>query len=134
MKRFIATLVALVMVLSACGGDDGEASDDGGDGGTTASTLAPGDPVRGQELYAGTCMVCHGQAGEGVEGLGKPWVGSDFINSRTDAEMLAFLIEGRPSDHPDNTTGVAMMPRGGNPNLTDADLMDLIAYMRTLNP
>lgn len=131
MKRLLILLVALAMAISACGGGDGGSSDD-----TTAtdSTLAAGDPARGQELYGGTCMVCHGPEGAGVEGLGKPWVGSDFINARTDAEMLAFLIEGRPSDHPENTTGIAMMPRGGNPNLTDADLMDLIAYMRTLNP
>jgi len=133
MKRLLVLLVALVMAISACGGGDSESSDD-----TTAdntdATLAAGDAANGEALYGGTCMVCHGQAGEGVEGLGKPWVGSDFINSRTDQEMLDFLIEGRPSDHPENTTGVAMMPRGGNPNLTDGDLLDLIAYMRTLNP
>lgn len=132
MRRGLVLLIALVMALSACGGGGEDTGSD--DTGSTDSTLAAGDPARGQELYGGTCMVCHGQAGEGVEGLGKPWVGSDFINARTDAEMLAFLIEGRPSDHPENTTGIAMMPRGGNPNLTDADLMDLIAYMRTLNP
>ena len=129
MKKSLALLIALVLALSACGG--GEESSD-----TTAasgSTLAAGDPVAGEELYAGTCMVCHGQAGECVEGHGKPWVGSEFINARTDAEMLAFLIEGRPADHPDNTTGIAMMPRGGNPSLTDEDLRDLVAYMRTLN-
>jgi hypothetical protein len=27
-----------------------------------------------------------------------------------------------------------MMPRAGNPNLTDAEILDMIAYMRTLNP
>ena len=131
MRRGLVLLIALVMALSACGGGGEDGSDDTG---ATESTLAAGNSDNGVAIYAGTCMVCHGQAGEGVEGLGKPWVGSEFINARTDAEMLAFLIEGRPSDHPENTTGIAMMPRGGNPNLTDADLMDLIAYMRTLNP
>jgi disulfide bond formation protein DsbB len=130
MKRLLVLLVALAMTLAACGGGD-DAAD------TTAAgvtEVTAGDAASGENLYQGTCMACHGQAGEGVEGLGKPWVGSDFINSRTDAELLAFLIEGRPSDHPENTTGIAMMPRGGNPNLTDGDLLDLIAYMRTLNP
>lgn len=127
MRRGLVLLVALVMALSACGGSDST------DTTSAASTLPPGNTDNGVAIYASTCMVCHGQAGEGVEGLGKPWVGSDFINARTDAEMLAFLIEGRPSDHPENTTGISMMPRGGNPNLTDSDLMDLIAYMRTLN-
>lgn len=30
------------------------------------------------------------------------------------------------------TTGVVMPPLGGNPALTDADLIDVIAYVRTL--
>ena len=130
MKRLLLLFAVIALVATACGGSSDSTDTTAAD--TTQVTA--GDSTRGVEIYAGTCMVCHGQAGEGVEGLGKPWVGSDFINSRTDAEMLEFLIEGRPSDHPDNTTGVAMMPRGGNPNLTDDDLLDLIAYMRTLNP
>lgn len=130
MKRVFLLFAVLALALTACGG--GSENADTTEPDTTEVTA--GDSERGIEIYAGTCMVCHGQAGEGVEGLGKPWVGSEFINSRTDAEMLEFLIEGRPSDHPDNTTGVAMLPRGGNPNLTDEDLLDLIAYMRTLNP
>ena len=130
MKRLLLLFAVLALLATACGGDSDSSDTTAAD--TTQVTA--GDTDQGIEIYAGTCMVCHGQAGEGVEGLGKPWVGSEFINSRTDAEMLAFLIEGRPSDHPENTTGVAMMPRGGNPNLTDDDLLDLIAYMRTLNP
>ncbi len=125
-KTIIVLIAALALAVAACGGG-------GGDETTTTGASAAGDPVHGLELYRGTCIVCHGEGGIGIEGLGKPWVGSDFINARTDAEMLAFLIEGRPADHPDNTTGIAMLPRGGNPNLTDDDLMDLIAYMRTLN-
>jgi disulfide bond formation protein DsbB len=126
MRKTITALVALLMLATvACGG--------GGGASTTTAAAFTGDPVRGLELYRGTCIVCHGEGGVGIEGLGKPWVGSTFINERTDAEMLAFLQEGRPADHPDNTTGIAMLPRGGNPNLTDDDLLDLIAYMRTLN-
>ena len=125
MKRLSIVFIALVLALVACGGSDDAAGN--GD-------LGPGDATHGQDIYQTSCMGCHGLEGEGVEGLGKPWVNSDFIQARTDAELLQFLIEGRPSDHPENSTGIAMMPRGGNPNLTDADLMDLIAYMRTLNP
>ena len=47
--------------------------------------------------------------------------------------MVTFLQVGRASDDPLNTTGIAMLPRGGNPSLTDDDLKDLVAYMRTLN-
>lgn len=121
----IVMVMVLGIIVTACGG--------GGDAGTTATTGFGGDAVRGLERYRGTCMACHGEGGIGIEGLGKPWVGSDFINSRTDQEMYDFLLVGRPADHPDNTTGVAMLPKGGNPSLTDQDLYDLIAYMRTLN-
>lgn len=31
-----------------------------------------------------------------------------------------------------NTTGVAMPPKCGNPSLTDQDLADVVAYLRTL--
>lgn len=125
-KTVIVFVAALALAAAACGGGGGAET-------TTTPGSAAGDPVRGLELYRGTCIVCHGEGGIGIEGLGKPWVGSDFIDSLTDAEMLAFLIEGRPADHPDNTTGIAMLPRGGNSSLTDDDLMDLIAYMRTLS-
>jgi mono/diheme cytochrome c family protein len=93
MKRLLILLVALAMAVSACGGG-GETSDDTTTT-TTAAAAPAGDAANGELLYAGSCIACHGQAGEGVEGLGKPWVGSDFINSQTDAELFAFLLEGR---------------------------------------
>lgn len=123
-------LLLLLVVLAACGGGDG--ADTTGATTTTAASFA-GDATRGAELYTGTCMACHGPDGQGIEGLGKPWVGSDFINSSSDVELLAFLNVGRAADDPLNTTGVAMLPKGGNPALTDDDLLDLIAYMRSLN-
>lgn len=133
MRRLILGLLALTLVAAACGGGD-DAADTTAATTTTAATVpSRGDAANGAELYTGSCQACHGPEGAGVEGLGKPWVGSDFINARTDDEMFAFLLEGRPADHPENTTGIAMNPRGGNPNLTDDDLYDLIAYMRTLN-
>ena len=133
MRRLFTLVAVLVIVTAACGESTGS---DETTAPTTAETTAPqssGDPANGEVLYNGTCVACHGPNGEGIEGLGKPWVGSNFINSLTDQEMFDFLLEGRPSDHPENTTGIAMLPRGGNPNLTDDDLFDLIAYMRTLN-
>ena len=132
-KAVIGLIAVLALVLAACS----EATSEG----TTATTVAAdgtttgfGDAAHGEELYNGSCIVCHGPEGIGVEGLGKPWVGSDFINDSTDEELVTFLEVGRAADDPANTTGIAMMPRGGNPSLTDQDLRDLVAYMRTLNP
>ncbi len=131
-SRLVLLVAVLAFAVTACGGSDSS------DSNATEATEAPvptssGDIAHGIEIYAGACVACHGLEGAGIEGLGKPWVDSEFINARSDDEMLVFLIEGRPSDHPENTTGIAMMPRAGNPSLTDADLLDVIAYMRTLN-
>ncbi len=128
-KGMIGLLAVLALVSTAC-------SESTGTPDTTTATQAPvasGDAANGEALYNGSCIACHGPNGQGIEGLGKPWVGSDFINTRGDADMVAFLLVGRPSDDPLNTTGIAMLPRGGNTSLTDADLLDLVAYMRTLN-
>ena len=117
------TLVALCLALIAACGDDG----------SSGTTLAP-DAARGLEVFNGTCAVCHGADGAGISGLGKPLAGSEFVSARSDDELFGFLIVGRAADDPDNSTGIAMLPRGGNPNLTDSDLYDVIAYLRTLNP
>jgi mono/diheme cytochrome c family protein len=133
-KAIIALIAVLALVLAACSEATSEGTTTtqapaGGDG----SEVAFGDAANGEDLYNGSCIACHGPGGVGVEGLGKPWVGSEFINGSTDEELVEFLKVGRPVDDPANTTGIAMMPRGGNPSLTDDDLKDLVAYMRTLN-
>jgi disulfide bond formation protein DsbB len=46
--------------------------------------------------------------------------------------LLAFVKTGRPPGDPANTTGVDMPPKGGNPTLTDQDLADIIAHIRTV--
>lgn len=134
MRRVLVLVAVMAMVIAACGGSTTSENT----AATTVETSAPqatgsGDAVNGEALYNAGCVACHGPNGEGIEGLGKPWVGSEFIGSSSDDELVAFLQVGRPSDDPLNTTGIAMLPRGGNPSLTDADLADLVAYMRVLN-
>jgi heme/copper-type cytochrome/quinol oxidase subunit 3/mono/diheme cytochrome c family protein len=90
------------------------------------------DAERGRKLFLSTCASCHGAAGEGVPGSGKELRGSQFITTRDDAALLAFVKQGRQPWDPLNTTRLAMPPRGGNPLLSDADLADIIAFVRTL--
>jgi mono/diheme cytochrome c family protein len=87
----------------------------------------------GRTTFLIVCASCHGADARGVQGLGKPLVGSEFFNSQTDVELLTFLQTGRPVNDPMNTTGVAMPARGGRLHLTDADLANVIAYIRCLN-
>ena len=46
--------------------------------------------------------------------------------------LLEFLKAGRPVNNPLNTTGIAMLPRGGNPRLSDQDLVHIVQYVRLL--
>ena len=105
-------------------------------GGMTATALPPvelrSDPLAGQKIWKATCRSCHGPGGEGILGQGKDIRGSAFISSKSDGQLLAFLKAGRLATDPLNTTGVWMPPKGGNPMLKDGDLLNVIAFLRTL--
>lgn len=119
---FLLTII-LSILLVACGGGGEEADE---------PAEASGNATAGAELYKGTCAACHGPDAKGLPNLGKDLTSSEFVSANSDQELLAFVKEGRPADHPDNTTGVAMLPKGGNPALTDQDILDIIAYVRSL--
>lgn len=101
---------------------------------TDATVPAPAsaDLARGQAHFEETCAGCHGFKGEGVPSLGLPLVTSPLVLYASDADLLAFIRAGRASDHPDNVTGISMPPSGGRPDWSDADLLDVIAYLRWL--
>lgn len=121
---FVSVIVA-VLALSACGGGDSAPADE---------PAAPaGDAVAGEPLFQSTCAACHGPDAKGMPNLGKDLTTSTFLSETSDADFLEFIKMGRPASHPDNTTGVDMPPKGGNPALDDEDIMDIIAYVRTLH-
>ncbi len=95
-----------------------------------AGALAPGDLAQGTRIWNSTCRSCHGAAGEGVAGQGRDIRSSEFIQSRDRDELVAYIKAGRTIGDPLNTTGMAMPPKGGNPLLTDQDLVHVIAYVR----
>lgn len=133
MRRLLVLATALALIAFACGGgDDGESAPTQAPT-TTQAEVAAGDAANGESLYQGTCVACHGPDATGIEGLGKSLIGSDFVNDATDEELVAFLKVGRPAGDLLNTTGVDMPPKGGNPALSDDDLRDITAYLRSLN-
>jgi mono/diheme cytochrome c family protein len=95
-------------------------------------TSVPGDVDRGRTLYRQTCAGCHGVAADG-EGVGVPLVGTTWIETISDEDLLAFLRVGRSSDAPENVTGVTMPAFGGRADWGDAELWDNVAYLRYLN-
>lgn len=122
-------VVGLVLVLAGTSCSSTRAPDSDSTGSLPHERLQ-GDPLAGAPVYRGVCATCHGIDLDGVEGLGGPLVPSAFIATRSDDELVAFIIEGRPIGHPDNITGVAMFPRGGNPALSDQDIADIVAYIK----
>jgi mono/diheme cytochrome c family protein len=108
----------------------GDAKEGAGDEAKEAA--AGGDATAGEKVFMGTCVSCHGPDAKGLPGLGKDLHGNQFVAGKTDDDMVAFLTTGRPTDDPLNTTGVAMPPKGGNPALTNTDLLNVVAYVRAL--
>lgn len=88
--------------------------------------------AQGQQLFA-SCAGCHGLDAHGIPGLGKDLVNSEFVHSLSDDDLLTFIKTGRPIWDPMNTTGIDMPARGGNPMLSDDDLLAIIAYVRSLS-
>lgn len=86
----------------------------------------------GDRIFHSTCIACHGKAGVGVKGNGKALASNPFVAGLDDDGLLAFIKQGRSPTDPKSTTGIQMPPKGGNPALSDDDLLDIIAYLRTL--
>lgn len=125
-RRRSAVLIvgaAIAVVAAAC--SSGSSSE-------TAPESTDPAVVHGRQIVTESCAACHGTDFHGVSGLGPSFFDNSFIQSESDADLIAFIEEGREKDDPDNSTGIAMPPYGGNPRLTDADLADVVAFLRTL--
>jgi mono/diheme cytochrome c family protein len=119
MRRHHFLLLVGALGLAACGGP--------------SSSAAFGDAIAGKAAYATTCTACHGANATGVVGLGKDLTTSEFLAGMSDEQVLEFLQVGRPASDPLNTTGVDMPPKGGNPALSEDDLRNIVAYLRTIH-
>ncbi len=121
MKRAIVCVLLAggVLLMAGCGG--------GG------SAPASGDVAKGQALFGQACHTCHGPEGGGIPSLGKDLHNNEFTASKSDADLVQFIKEGRPATHPDNTRGIDMPVGGGKvPAYSDEELGYIVAYLRTL--
>lgn len=73
----------------------------------------------GKELYAAYCASCH--APDGTGGIGKNLLGNSFVQSRSDQELIDFLLAGRPGTAMDGFDGI----------LAPEQLSNIVALLRT---
>lgn len=90
------------------------------------STTAVSDITSGKQVYESNCLACHGANGKGsIPGV------PDFTDrkgrlSKGDSELLSNIITGIQSPG----SSMPMPPRGGNSQLTDADLNAALKYIK----
>ena len=91
---------------------------------------------RGQALFAANCAKCHGIQGEGlskefpIKNVGPDLQTDNFLKVRTNAQIVAFIQRGRPSNNPKDKRKIAMPAEGGNLALTHQDIVDIVLYLR----
>ena len=95
-----------------------------------AAVTHVGDSSQGKRIFLGTCAACHAPDGSGVKGQGQNLRDSVFLKDKTDDKALAFVKAGRQPFDPESKLHLSMPARGGNPALSDASLIDAIAYVR----
>lgn len=86
----------------------------------------------GYDLFVASCAACHGQGADGMEGLGLPLSTSGFVRSQSDKDLITFIKMGRPIWDPNNTTGLDMPPKGGNPAISEVQLQTIVDYLRAI--
>ncbi len=97
------------------------------DGFVTLDRLpVPTDPrlLAGRSVWEGTCMACHG----GNKATGAPKITSTGKWAPRIAQGLPVLVEHATQGFIGKTYA-EMPPRGGNPDLTDAEIAQAVAFM-----
>ena len=87
-----------------------------------ASLLAAGSTLAasGEQVYKGTCSTCHDAGIAGAPKLGDKAAWAPRIKQGKDA-LYKVSLQGKP--------GTAMVAKGGNSNLSDADVKAAVDYM-----
>lgn len=84
----------------------------------------------GRQLFNNNCSTCHSRDATGMPRQGANLRDSAFVSRRTDSQLMVFLRTGRMPGDRESVLGLTMPPRGGNPNLEDDELADIVAYLR----
>lgn len=85
-----------------------------------------GEVVDGETAYSQTCVACHGADGRGVLPGVPDMTAAAGPFAKSDEVLLDHIIDGFQTPG----SPMAMPSRGGNPQLSDADLSAVLDYMK----
>ena len=95
---------------------------------STAAVAQEGtvDVAAGKAVYSQTCIACHGANGKGTIPGVADLTKADGALAKADDVLIKNITEGFQSPG----AALAMPAKGGNPALTDADILAVLAYLR----
>ena len=94
--------------------------------GKVESTTADSASISGKQIYESNCLACHGANGKGnIPGV-PDFNAKNGRLSKSDSELLSNIITGIQSPG----SSMPMPPRGGNNQLSDADLNAALKYIK----
>jgi mono/diheme cytochrome c family protein len=96
-------------------------------------TMENVDTEAGQRMYDEVCAPCHGQDATGIAGIDVNLRRSKFVGGATMEQLAVFLIYGLGINNPFNITEIRMPPRGGRDELTNQDMLNMAAYLKSIN-
>lgn len=131
LKFIITALLGLTTLLSGCSAKNVEPTVEVDPAIHEQFENLVGEPENGKMKFIGTCAGCHGVDGHGMPGLGQNLT-DPAIQDLSDEVILQKIVKGVPKGTPENQTGIDMPPKGNNTVLSDQDLVDILAYLRTL--
>jgi mono/diheme cytochrome c family protein len=91
-----------------------------------ASSTGSSSTLSGEEIYNQTCIACHGGNGKGTVPGAPDLTKENGVLSQSDELVTQHITEGFQSPG----SPMAMPPKGGNSNLTGADIRAVLSYMR----
>jgi len=80
----------------------------------------------GQTVYDQSCVSCHGVDGEGMMPGVPDLTAKDSVLNKSETELVRNTLKGMQSPG----SSLAMPPKGGNPELTEQNIIDAVRYMR----
>ncbi|MCH6266661.1 MULTISPECIES: c-type cytochrome [Neobacillus] len=95
-----------------------------------ASATVLGDPERGKEQYKLYCLSCHGENGAGKIKMGTALSSPQYLKYTSDKQIWIGTAYGRE----ETRMGPSLKGLEGARQLTEQDISDITAYIRSLEP